>query len=134
MCSPKALAGARGEPFGEGPSTALSSGGIIALCAWLSAHLKKGGGKIMPSRTRAGSVSKGRLWSGRIISGLMVLFLLFDGITKLMRVAPVLEASAQLGYPVSTLVGIGIIALVCTAVYVIPQTSVLGAILLTGYL
>ena len=62
----------------------------------------------MPSRIRAGSVSKGRLWSGRIISGLMVLFLLFDGITKLMRVAPVLEASAQLGYPVSTLVGIGI--------------------------
>jgi hypothetical protein len=88
----------------------------------------------MPSRTRAGSVSKGRLWAGRIISALVVLFLLFDGITKLMKVRPVLEASAQLGYPVSTIVAIGIIALVCTAVYVIPRTSVLGAILLTGYL
>ncbi|HYT08604.1 MAG TPA: DoxX family protein [Rugosimonospora sp.] len=88
----------------------------------------------MPSRTQARPVSKGRLWAGRIISGLVVLFLLFDGITKLMKVAPVLEASAQLGYPVSTIVGIGITALVCTVVYAIPQTSVLGAILLTGYL
>ncbi len=88
----------------------------------------------MPSRTQAGAISKGRLWAGRIISGLVVLFLLFDSITKLMKVAPVLEASAQLGYPVSTIVGIGITALVCTVVYAIPQTSVLGAILLTGYL
>ncbi len=88
----------------------------------------------MPSRTQARPVSNGRLWAGRIISGLVVLFLLFDGITKLMKVAPVLEASAQLGYPVSTIVGIGITALVCTVVYAIPQTSVLGAILLTGYL
>ena len=88
----------------------------------------------MRSRTQARPVSKGRLWAGRIISGLVVLFLLFDGVTKLMKVAPVLEASAQLGYPVSTIVGIGITALVCTVVYAIPQTSVLGAILLTGYL
>ncbi len=88
----------------------------------------------MPSRTQAGAISNGRLWAGRIISGLVVLFLLFDGITKLMKVAPVLEASAHLGYPVSTIVGIGITALVCTVVYAIPQTSVLGAILLTGYL
>jgi DoxX-like family len=84
--------------------------------------------------TQAGRVSKGRLWSGRIISALVVLFLLFDGITKLMKAAPVLEASAQLGYPLTTIVGIGITVLVCTAVYVIPQTSVLGAVLLTGYL
>src|SRR2546427_1841546 len=88
----------------------------------------------MNSRTQACRVSKGRLWAGRIISALVVLFLLFDGTTKLMKVAPVLEASAQLGYPVNTIVGIGITALVCTVVYVIPQTSVLGAILLTGYL
>ncbi len=88
----------------------------------------------MQSGAQAVPVSKGRLWTGRIISGLVVLFLLFDGITKLMKVAPVLEASAQLGYPVSTIVGIGITALVCTVVYAIPQTSVLGAILLTGYL
>ena len=88
----------------------------------------------MQSRTEAGPVSKVRLWAGRIISALVVLFLLFDSITKVLKVAPVMEASAQLGYPVSTIVGIGITLLVCTAVYVIPQTSVLGAILLTGYL
>jgi DoxX-like protein len=79
-------------------------------------------------------VSKGRLWTGRIISGLVVLFLLFDGITKVMKVKAVLDASAQLGYPVSTIVGIGITLLMCTAFYVIPQTAVLGAVLLTGYL
>ncbi len=88
----------------------------------------------MPSRTQARPVSNGRLWAGRIISGLVVLFLLFDGITKLMKVARVREASVQLGYPMSTVVGIGITVLVCAAVYAIPQTSVLGAILLTGYL
>jgi len=79
-------------------------------------------------------VSKGRLWTGRIISGLVVLFLLFDGLTKVMKVKAVLDASAQLGYPVSTIVGIGITLLMCTAFYVIPQTAVLGAVLLTGYL
>jgi hypothetical protein len=86
------------------------------------------------SLTQAGPVSKGRLWTGRIISGLVVLFLLFDSITKVMKVRAVIEASAQLGYPVNAIVTIGIILLVCTAFYIIPQTAVLGAILLTGYL
>jgi hypothetical protein len=88
----------------------------------------------MQSLTQVGPVSKGRLWTGRIISALVVLFLLFDSITKVMKVRQVLEASAQLGYPVNAIVTIGIILLVCTALYVIPQTAVLGAILLTGYL
>ena len=88
----------------------------------------------MQSLTQAGPVSKGRLWTGRIISGLVVLFLLFDSITKVMKVRAVIEASAQLGYPVNAIVTIGIILLVCTAFYIIPQTAVLGAILLTGYL
>lgn len=86
------------------------------------------------SGTHAGSVSKGKVLAGRIIAVLVVLFLLFDSITKIMKVKAVLDASAQLGYPVSTIEGIGITLLVCTAFYVIPQTSVLGAILLTGYL
>jgi hypothetical protein len=89
---------------------------------------------MMQSGAQAVPASKGRLWTGRIISALVVLFLLFDGVTKVMRVKAVLDASAQLGYPVSTIVGIGITLLVCTAFYVIPQTSVLGAILLTAYL
>jgi hypothetical protein len=86
------------------------------------------------SLTQAGPVSKGRLWTGRIISAVVVLFLLFDSITKVLKVRAVLEASAQLGYPVNAIVTIGIILLVCTAFYIIPQTAVLGAILLTGYL
>ena len=88
----------------------------------------------MQSLTQAGPVSKGRLWTGRIITAVVVLFLLFDSITKVMKVRAVIEASAQLGYPANTIFTIGIILLVCTAFYVIPQTAVLGAILLTGYL
>jgi hypothetical protein len=75
------------------------------------------------SLTQAGPVSKGRLWTGRIISAVVVLFLLFDSITKVMKVRAVIEASAQLGYPVNAIVTIGIILLVCTAFYIIPQTS-----------
>jgi hypothetical protein len=86
------------------------------------------------SGTQDGPVSKGRLWTGRIISALVVLFLLFDSITKVLKVRAVMEASAQLGYPASTIFAIGIILLVCTVFYIIPQTAVLGAILLTGYL
>lgn len=82
---------------------------------------------------KTGTATK-RVWVGRAISLLVVLFLVFDGVTKVMRVAPVLEASARLGYPVNTIVGIGIVLLVCTLVYAIPRTSFLGAILLTGYL
>ena len=83
--------------------------------------------------TEANTVSKGRLWTGWIISALVMLFLLFDSITKLLKVRPVLEASAQLGYPVNTTVTIGAMLLVCTLL-MIPQTAVLGTILLTGYL
>jgi hypothetical protein len=64
----------------------------------------------------------------------VVLFLLFDSITKVLKVRAVMEASAQLGYPANTIFAIGIILLVCTLFYIIPQTAVLGAILLTGYL
>ncbi len=79
-------------------------------------------------------LSKKRVWAGRIISGLAILFLVFDAIAKLMKVAPVLEACARLGYPASLAVGIGSLLLACVVVYAIPGTSILGAILLTGYL
>jgi DoxX-like family len=78
--------------------------------------------------------SKKKLWAGRIISGLAALFLLFDAVAKLMRAAPVLEACDRLGIPQSLVVGIGSVLLACVVVYVIPRTSVLGAVLLTGYL
>ena len=80
------------------------------------------------------AVSKGRVWAGRIISGLPALFLLVDGGMKLVKPAPVIEATVRLGYSESAIITIGIVCLVCTILYLIPKTSVLGAILLTGYL
>ena len=88
----------------------------------------------MQSDSQTAAVSKTRLWAGRIISSLAVLFLIFDGIMKLVKPAPVVEATVRLGYPESVILPIGIVLLACTVVYVIPRTSTLGAILLTGYL
>ncbi len=75
-----------------------------------------------------------KLWAGRIVGALGALFLVMDGVTHLMKPAPVAEAFARLGFPLSLSVELGIIDLVCVALYVIPRTSILGAILLTGYL
>src|SRR5687768_15783686 len=73
-------------------------------------------------------------WTGRVLSGLAILFLLFDAIGKMVRPPQVIEGTAQLGWPVSVILTLGIIQLVCLALYVIPRTAVLGAILWTGYL
>lgn len=80
------------------------------------------------------AVSRGRLWTGRILSTLVTLFLLFDAWGKLAKPAPVLEASARIGFPVHLLMPIGVILLICTILYAIPRTAVFGAVLLTGYL
>src|ERR1700692_3904361 len=88
----------------------------------------------MHSNTQFEDVSKWMLWTGRVLSGLMALLFVFDGVGHLMKPAPVVEAFARLGYPLSASVGIGVLALICTALYVTPRTSVFGAILLTGYL
>jgi hypothetical protein len=88
----------------------------------------------MQSAIQTAAVPNWMLWTGRVISALAVLFLLFDSVIKLMKIGPVVESFAQLGYPVSIVRGIGILALACVVVYVIPRTSILGAILLTGYL
>ena len=74
------------------------------------------------------------LWAGRIISGLMVAFLVMDGVMHLTKIAPVVQASERLGFPISLAVPLGVLELVCTVIYLYPATSVLGAILLTGYL
>jgi uncharacterized protein YndB with AHSA1/START domain len=84
--------------------------------------------------TETTHVSKGALWAGWIVSVLPVLLLLFSGVMKLVKPAPVTEGFVHLGYPESLALGIGLLELVCTIVYLIPRTSVLGAILLTGYL
>jgi len=75
-----------------------------------------------------------KLWIGRILSALAVIFLAFDSSIKLMRLPVVLEATAQLGFPQGSIVLVGIVLLACTLVYVIPRTRVVGAVLLTGYL
>jgi hypothetical protein len=86
------------------------------------------------SATQTVLASKGRLWAGRILSALPVLMLLFSGVLKLIKPAAVVEEFARLGYPESLVLGIGLLELACTVVYVIPRTSILGAILLTAYL
>ncbi len=88
----------------------------------------------MAYASEANPVSKTKLWAGRVISALVVLFLLFDSITKLMRVDAVMKATVRIGYPASVIPIIGLILLICTIIYVIPYTSILGAVLLTGYL
>jgi hypothetical protein len=80
------------------------------------------------------SESNKRLWAGRILSALPVLFLIFDSVIHIMKPPAVVEGFAKLGYSLSLAVPLGIIELVCIALYVIPRTSVLGAALLTGYL
>jgi hypothetical protein len=88
----------------------------------------------MPSDTQTAPVSKKMLWTGRIMNALVVLFLLMDGVMKLFNPAPVVEGMTKLGYPLSLTSVIGIVLLICVVVFAIPRTSILGAILLTGYL
>jgi hypothetical protein len=92
--------------------------------------------------TRGGSLNKAmnmqvsrvRLWTGRIITGFGALFLFFDGAMKIVKPAAVIEATAKLGFPEAALTGIGLVLIACTVLYVIPRTSILGAVFLTGYL
>lgn len=88
--------------------------------------------RIAEIRTAAGS-ARG-VWAGRIVSGLVVLFLAFDGVAKVLELPPVLEGTARLGYPTSVVFGLGVVLLVSVVTYAIPRTAVLGAILITGYL
>jgi hypothetical protein len=88
----------------------------------------------MQSAAQTVPVSNNTLWAGRIMSTLAVLFMLLDGVLKLFNPPPVVESMTQLGYAESLAIGIGIIEIICLAVYMVPRTSVLGAILLTGYL
>jgi len=85
-------------------------------------------------QTETAPVSKKMLWIGRIISALPVLFLLMDGIMKLVKPAMVVDATVQLGYRETVILPLGIVLLSCTVLYIIPRTCILGAILLTGYL
>jgi DoxX-like protein len=75
-----------------------------------------------------------KLWTGRIVGSLIVLFLVFDGVVKLLKMNVAIEGTVRLGYPARLVAAIGLVEMVCAAVYALPRTSMLGAILLTGYL
>jgi DoxX-like protein len=105
-----------------------SEGGILQPNPWE--------GKPMPTADQTAPISKGALWTGRVLSGLVILFLIFDITLKLIPAEIALTTSAELGYPSTAAFArsLGIVLLVCTALYAYPKTSILGAILLTGYL
>jgi len=132
-------------PESEQTTRALDASGAVGASGTHGAS-----GAAGPSGTRAASgaapasgthtpsgaapASAAQRWVGRVLSGLAVVFLLFDGLMKVLRAQPAVEGTVQLGYPESTVVGIGLILLACLALHLIPRTAVLGAILLTGYL
>jgi len=88
----------------------------------------------MQPTTHSASVSKKRVWTGYILTALIALFLLFDCSLKILRLTPAVEANARLGYPARVILPIGIAELICLVLFIVPRTSILGAILLTGYL
>jgi hypothetical protein len=88
----------------------------------------------MQPGSETAEISKRALWAGRILSGLGAAFLVMDGLMKVVKPPLVIDACVKLGIPESKIVGIGILLLICVGTYLIPRTSVFGAILLTGYL
>ncbi|HBZ81100.1 MULTISPECIES: DoxX family protein [Brevibacillus] len=81
----------------------------------------------------AKTISRTRLWVARIMSWLVILFMLFDGVFKLIQPAPVVEGTLVLGFAQHHIALLGILAIISTFLYALPRTAVLGAILLTGY-
>jgi len=79
-------------------------------------------------------ISRTRRWSGRIVSGLVIAFLLFDSIPKILQLSWVVKATTEMGFPAGAILPIGVVLLLCTVLYSIPRTAILGAVLLTGYL
>ena len=82
----------------------------------------------------AGDHPRKMIWSGRVLIVLTASFMLLDGAMKIVKPPQVLEANVRLAYPISALSGIGMALIACTLIYLIPRTSILGAVLLTGYL
>ena len=76
------------------------------------------------------------VWTGRILSGLVIAFLALDAGLKLVPIQPVMDAMGELGFPqtVDMARALGVLLLACTVLYAFPRTAVLGAVLLTGYL
>jgi DoxX-like protein len=80
------------------------------------------------------SIGKKQLVASYILTAFVGLFLTFDTVLKVLRLAPAIQGTTELGYPADSVLVIGLIELVCLGLYLVPRTSVLGALLLTGYL
>src|SRR6201990_3423370 len=93
-------------------------------------------GEAIPAVAQVAPVSTSARWLGRVLSGLVILFLLFDGAIKLVPWPVVTETMDRIGYGSSETLAraLGAVTIACTVLYAIPPTSILGAILLTGYL
>jgi len=89
---------------------------------------------LVSSTPLAASGARTSLWIGRVITGLIVAFLVFDAIGKLIVIGPVLEGTRELGYAVSVIRPLGVVLLVSTLLHVVPRTQLLGAVLVTAYL
>jgi len=86
---------------------------------------------IFPDTYEAGGA---QVWTGRVLSGVAVLFLAMDAAMKVLQLPVAVEGTKKVGYPAGVIPVLGIVQLVCLAAYLIPRTRVLGAILWTGYL
>ncbi|HEV9037283.1 MAG TPA: DoxX family protein [Puia sp.] len=86
------------------------------------------------TNTSTATSSRARLWTGRILTYLLLLFLLFDAIMKVIKERHTIETSAKLGWQPDAIQTLGFVLLVSTILYAIPRTAALGAILLTAYL
>lgn len=108
---------------------------VLAVFFWLGLYLRDAGLRdVFQNQALSSAASKGLVWTGRVISGVTILFMLFDAVAHLIKPAPVVTAFKELGFPLQFSVPLGIIELVCVAAYAIRRTSLVGAILLTGYL
>jgi hypothetical protein len=88
----------------------------------------------MQTLVQTNQTSNAALWIGRVMSGLVIAFMLLDGAMKLVPLDVVVTTSEQMGIPGSLARMLGILGLICTVLYAVPRTSIIGAILLTGYL
>jgi DoxX-like family len=88
----------------------------------------------MPSATQTGPASRMSLWAGRILSALPVLLFIFGGMFSLLKPDAMAKGFVHYGYPDGSLWRIAVLEIACAIVYAVPRTSVLGAILMTGYL
>jgi hypothetical protein len=89
---------------------------------------------VPPPSSLAVLPSKAARRTGLVLSAIIALLLGFDALMKLLRIPPVIKASLELGYPTHAVFGIGLVLAICVVAYVVPRTSLLGAVLLTGYL